>query len=34
MTFVRFSEGKVVKVEDSYANVGGMTSPPLPEPRQ
>ena len=33
MTFVRFSEGKVVKVEDSYANVGGMTAPPLPEPR-
>ncbi len=33
MTFVRFSEGKVVKVQDSYANVGGMTAPPLPEPR-
>ncbi len=29
MTFVRFSEGKVVKIEDSYANVGGMTAPPL-----
>ncbi len=34
MTFVRFNEGKVVKVENSYANVGGMTAPPLPEPRQ
>ena len=33
MTFVRFSEGKVVKVSESYANVGGMTSPPLPPPR-
>jgi hypothetical protein len=33
MTFVRFSEGKVIKVQDSYANVGGMTSPPLAEPR-
>lgn len=29
MTFVRFSEGKVVKINESYANVGGMTSPPL-----
>ncbi len=34
MTFVRFDEGKVVKVEDSYANIGGTTAPPLPEPRQ
>jgi hypothetical protein len=33
MTFVRFSEGKVVKVNESYANVGGMTAPPLPPPR-
>lgn len=33
MTFVRFREGKVVKVEDSYANVGGTTAPPLPPPR-
>jgi hypothetical protein len=33
MTFVRFNEGKVVKVQDSYANVGGMTAPPLAEPR-
>ena len=33
MTFVRFSEGKVVKINESYANVGGMTSPPLAPPR-
>ncbi len=33
MVFVRFSEGKVIKVNESYANVGGMTSPPLPPPR-
>lgn len=33
MTFVQFSEGKVVKIRESYANVGGMTSPPLPPPR-
>ena len=33
MTFVRFDEGKVVKVEDSYANLGGTTAPPLPPPR-
>jgi hypothetical protein len=33
MTFVRFSEGKVIKVSESYANVGGMTAPPLPPPR-
>jgi hypothetical protein len=31
--FVRFSEGKVIKVEDSYANIGGSTVPNLPEPR-
>lgn len=30
MTFVRFVEGKVVRVEDSYANIGGTTAPPLP----
>ncbi len=33
MTFVRFNEGKVVKIEDSYANIGGTTAPPLPSPR-
>lgn len=33
MTFVRFDEGKVIKVEESYANIGGTTSPPLPPPR-
>ncbi|HEY7306461.1 MAG TPA: hypothetical protein VH601_20215 [Bryobacteraceae bacterium] len=33
MTFVRFNEGKVVKVDESYANLGGTTSPPLPPPR-
>lgn len=33
LTFVRFSEGKVIKVEESYANVGGTTAPPLPPPR-
>ncbi len=33
MTFVKFSEGKVVKVNDSYANIGGTTAPPLPSPR-
>jgi hypothetical protein len=31
--FVRFDEGKVVKVSESYANVGGSTMPPLPPPR-
>jgi hypothetical protein len=30
MVFVKFTEGKVTEVKDSYANVGGMTSPPLP----
>lgn len=33
MTFVRFNEGKVVKVDESYANVGGMTAPPFPPAR-
>ncbi len=33
MTFVRFNEGKVVKIDESYANVGGTTAPPLPPPR-
>ena len=33
MTFVRFNEGKVVKISESYANVGGATMPPLPPPR-
>lgn len=33
MTFVQFNEGKVVSVHDSYANVGGTTSPPLDPPR-
>jgi hypothetical protein len=34
MMFVKFNEGKVVKVQDSYANVGGITAPPLPDPQQ
>jgi len=33
MTFVRFNEGKVVKIEESYANIGGTTAPPLAPPR-
>jgi hypothetical protein len=33
MVFVRFDEGKVMKVSESYANVGGSTMPPLPPPR-
>lgn len=33
VVFVRFDEGKVVKVSESYANVGGSTMPPLPPPR-
>jgi hypothetical protein len=33
MVFVKFSEGKVIKVQDSYANIGGTTAPPLPPPR-
>jgi hypothetical protein len=30
MTFVRFDEGKVVRVREEYADVGGYTAPPLP----
>ena len=30
VVFVRFSEGKVTRVQDSYANIGGTTAPPLP----
>ncbi len=33
MTFITFNEGKVVKIEETYANVGGTTAPPLPSPR-
>jgi hypothetical protein len=33
MTFVRFAEGKVIEVHESYANVGGTTAPPLAPPR-
>jgi hypothetical protein len=33
VTFVRFNEGKVVRIEESYANVGGTTAPPLPTAR-
>jgi hypothetical protein len=33
MTFVKFTEGKVTEVKDSYANVGGTTAPPLPTAR-
>ncbi len=33
MIFVKFTEGKVVEVKDSYANVGGTTAPPLPTVR-
>jgi hypothetical protein len=33
VTFVRFNEGKVVKIQESYANVGGTTAPPLPTVR-
>ena len=33
MTFIRFNEGKVVKIQESYANVGGTTAPPLPPVR-
>lgn len=29
ITFIRFSEGKVVKIEESYANIGGSTAPDL-----
>jgi hypothetical protein len=31
--FITFNEGKVVKITESYANVGGTTAPPLPPPR-
>lgn len=30
VTFVTFSEGKVVKIREDYADVGGYTAPPLP----
>ena len=30
MTFVTFSEGKVIQVRENYANVGGYTAAPLP----
>ena len=33
MVFVKFTEGKVSEVKDSYANVGGTTAPPLPTAR-
>jgi hypothetical protein len=33
LTFVRFTEGKVIEVHESYANVGGTTAPPLDPPR-
>lgn len=33
VTFVRFVEGKVARVQESYANVGGTTAPPLPTAR-
>ena len=33
VTFVRFTEGKVVDVRESYANIGGTTAPRLPPPR-
>jgi hypothetical protein len=33
MTFVKFNETKVVSVQESYANIGGTTAPPLPAPR-
>lgn len=33
MIFVKFTEGKVVEVKDSYANIGGTTAPPLPTNR-
>jgi hypothetical protein len=32
MTFVRFNEGKVIRIQESYANIGGTTAPPLPSP--
>ena len=33
ITFITFDEGKVVKVQESYADVGGMTAAPLPPVR-
>jgi hypothetical protein len=33
MMFIKFTEGKVVEVKDSYANIGGTTAPPLPTVR-
>lgn len=33
MVFVKFTEGKVSEVKDSYANIGGTTAPPLPTVR-
>jgi hypothetical protein len=30
VTFVTFSEGKVIKIREDYADVGGYTAPPLP----
>jgi hypothetical protein len=30
VVFVRFSDGKVSRVTESYANIGGTTAPPLP----
>jgi hypothetical protein len=33
MTFVKFNETKVVAIQESYANIGGTTAPPLPAPR-
>jgi hypothetical protein len=30
VTFVTFNEGKVVKIREDYANIGGSTAPPLP----
>ena len=33
MIFVKFTEGKVSEVKDSYANIGGTTAPPLPTAR-
>ncbi len=33
ITFVSFSEGKVVKVKDTYAGLGGTIAPPLKSPQ-
>jgi hypothetical protein len=32
ITFVSFSEGKVIKVKDAYAALGGTTAPPIKSP--